>query len=241
MTQNILIKNNRNYFYKKETEMNSTINQTRMNNSRPSFNGFSQKAQQYVSEQNISKLIEKGKISLGDFAYLKAHKLEIDVIQGDSRGIIEGKGLHIRNPYSGSTAEASEANYNNSPIDIKLTPIKEKFISCEFKNIEETLGDALKKAVKFFKRFDKIDLEKANYYEENGKVIDNLKMNRAIAYSMHQDLLRDVFTNDRAATRYYSKNDSYEPVAKLDKKLSRFHNDEYFENKQKKLFSKWVS
>ena len=221
--------------------MNSTINQARMNNSRPSFNGFSQKAQQYVNEQNVSKLIEKGKITLGDFAYLKTHKLEIDVIQGDSRGMIEGKGLHIRNPYAGSTAEASEANYYDSPVDVKLTPIKEKFISCEFKNIEETLGDALKKAVKFFKRFDKIDLEKANYYEENGKVIDNLKMNRAIAYSMHQDLLRDVFTNDRAATRYYSKNDSYEPVAKLDKKLSRFHNDEYFENKQKKLFSKWVS
>lgn len=219
--------------------MNNTINQARMTSSNPSFNGFSQKAQHYITEESIGKLIESGKIKLNDFEYLKNHKLEIDVLDADSRGIIDGRGLHIKSPYSSRSMNDPEANYKNSPVDVKLTPIKENFMSSKFKDIGETLGDALKKAVKFFKRFDKIDNEKASYYEENGKVIDNLKMNRAIAYSMHQDHLRDVFKNDRAATRFYAKNDSYEPVAKLDKKLSHFYNDEYFENKQKKLFSYW--
>ena len=221
--------------------MNNTINQSRMNNSRPSFNGLSQKAQRYITEESLTKLVEARKIKLGDFEYLKNHKLEIDVLQGDSRVGPDGRGLHIRSPYSNQVVNYDEANYLNSPVDIKLTPIEYKFIKTEFENIGQTLGSALKKAVKFFKKFDKVELEKENYYKQNGKDIDALSKQRKQAYEDYKELFDRVMSNERSASRYYENNDPYAPVAKLDKKLSRFHNDEYFEKKQKKLFSRWNS
>jgi len=219
--------------------MNNTINQPRMTNSRPSFKGFSQKAQRYITEESIGKLVESGKIKLSDFEYIKNHKLEIDVLSSDPQRRIRAAGLHIKPPYARNVGEPQEANYYESPIDIKLTPTKDEFSKTTFANIDETLGSALRNAIKFFKRFDKIELEKANYYIENGEAIDSLLKARKEANDDYKALLKDIFRNEKSATRYAQNNDGFEPVAKLDKELARFHNDEYFENKQKKLFSVW--
>jgi len=212
--------------------MNSTINQTRMNNSKPSFGSFSPAARQYINKNTAERLIKKG-ISLADFKYIENHSLEIGVAEFTSFAR-EGKGLFIMNPFN--TAYQKYGYTSKASHDIRLTPIKATYyLNTKFKDIEETLPKALKKAIKIIRKFDAIAKEKNEYFAKFGNEINKLKSSIGHNEAVYNNNL-DAFLSKVESSERDNSVELLKEIKKDSKQLKRYHDPEYFDKKQQKLF-----